>query len=88
MSNENKDRINYKTKAGKKIIESVTIDGKTQPLRDWERLSGVSSGTIRARLYKGITPREAVFGKAQGTKNIMGSGIDTHVMRIAYGAWR
>jgi len=41
----------------------ITIDGKTLPVTEWARKKGVLSGTVHARLYRGWSPREAVYGK-------------------------
>jgi hypothetical protein len=42
-------------------LRMLTIDGKTKCLTDWAKESGLNYETIRFRLKKGWSPKEAVF---------------------------
>jgi hypothetical protein len=41
----------------------LTINGKTRPLAQWSRISGIGESCIRARLKKGWDDEAAVFRK-------------------------
>jgi hypothetical protein len=43
----------------------LTIYGKSMPLKDWCKISGVRYATAHRRLESGWTHKEAVFGRAK-----------------------
>lgn len=42
-------------------VRPVTIDGETQLITDWAKVSGVPEESISSRLRKGWSPKDAVF---------------------------
>jgi hypothetical protein len=60
---------NHKEQARKRShIPLLEVYGAQKCAAEWEEISGTKSGTIRARLRRGWTAKEAVFGRSDDYK--------------------
>jgi len=47
----------------RKMTRGLTIDGRTQRIVDWASETGTPQKIIAARLHRGLSPRDAVYGR-------------------------
>lgn len=59
---EEQKAISRANRREKKDALRLTIDGETKTVREWLKVSGISSSTVRRRLASGLDAKEAVFG--------------------------
>ena len=64
-----------------------TLDGKTQILKDWSDMTGVSSTTILDRLSRGWGEREAILTPPKGVRlfDLRGETLALSVIASRYG---
>lgn len=54
----------------KRNTKYIECDGVTRPLTEWCEITGIKISTLRERLRRGWSPKEALFGKVENGKHI------------------